>query len=558
MKRCPQCGRDYNDDSLSFCLDDGSELLFGPSSTDDPTTAILGATHESEAPTRQSLGSTPPPVSEERAIGPARSKKWLIAAPVVVVVLATAGYFGLRGFIASSAPLNSIAVLPFANTSGDKGTDFLSDGIAETLINNFTKIPELKVAARTTAFRFRGREGEPKEIGRELGVGSILTGSVSEQNDDVHVQVDLINTSDGSQIWGNRYDGKATDIVSIQQMIATDIASRLKLTADQTQRTAQTYTDNSDAYQHYLRGRYYWNKRNPESLKIALSEFEQAAKDDPNYPLAYVGIADCYVLLQEYADLPTAQAAAQAKANIDKALALDPDLAEAYASLGLIYQKLWQWKEAESAFEHSIRLNPNYPTAYHWYSMELRFIGQTDRSYQMIKKAAELDPMSLIIKSNLTVAERNHGEYDAALKECENMRSLDPNFFFVHECYGETYLLAGRSDEGIDELQKYVAVRPDGTAKAALGSALARTGRREEALHQVAELEKMFEQGSASASVVAEVYSALGDNDKAFEWIDKALTRGEGDLGDLNWDYQFESVRKDPRYPSVLARMGLR
>ena len=356
MKRCPECRRDYYDDTLSFCLEDGAELLHGVPDG-EPATAVLHDTaSSSEAPTRAQIHTTasaaeppnysgrssekqsfsanraaePPSVSPHRAAEPpnvsahraevpprvsAHRAAKMLAASIVAILILVGGFVGYRYFVAEGRTINSIAVLPFTNASGEKETEFLSDGLAETLINNLTKIPDLKVAARSSAFSFRGRESEPKEIGRQLGVGSVLTGRLLQRGDNVSIQVDLVSTSDGLQIWGEKYEGRESDLVSIQQRIATDVSQQLKLnlTGVQAQQVAKTYTQNAEAYQHYLRGRFYWNKRTGENLRLAITEFQQAANNDPNYALAYVGLADCHALLDEYAGARTSESLPQAK-----------------------------------------------------------------------------------------------------------------------------------------------------------------------------------------------------------------------------------------------------
>ena len=565
MKRCPQCRRDYYDDTLSFCLEDGAELVYGVREG-EPATAILHDTAPSnEARTRAQIHTTASPSdsghpSQKQNFSARRSVKPLVASIIAILVL-VAVFFGYRYFATGAGTINSIAVLPFTNASGEKETEFLSDGLAETLINNFTKIPDLKVAARSSAFRFRGREGEPKEIGRELGVGSVLTGRLLQRGDTVSIQVDLVNTSDGLQIWGNKYEGKASDIVGIQQQIATDVSQQLKskLTGAQVQQIAKTYTQNSEAYQHYLRGRYYWNKRTGDNLRLAIAEFQQAAENDPNYALAFVGLADSHALLKEYAGVPTSESLPQARAFAEKALALDPNIAEVYASLGTINQMLWNWDESEAAFKRAVELNPNYPTTYHWYSIMLAYTGRRERSYEMIRKAAELDPLSLVIRSKLSEELRDRGDFEASLKECRTIQELDPNFVYVHQCFGAAYLFLGRLDESIVEYRKFDnADYGGGGATPDLGVALARAGHLDEARDHVRRLEVLFAKGRPNAVGVASVYFALGEKDTGFEWLEKAFATRDSGLPDVLSDRSSRSLEGDPRYESLLKRVGLK
>nr|ART36319.1 C598 [uncultured bacterium] len=492
-----------------------------------------------------------------------RAKNHKVAAAIVGLVLLAAisavGYIAFSSKDVSSNQINSIAVLPFVNASGDKETEFLSDGISETLINNFTKIPELKVAARSTAFRFRGREGDPKEIGRELGVGSVLTGKLIQRGESVSIQVDLVNTTDGLQIWGNRYEGKASDIVSIQQRIATDVSSqlKLKLTGAQAQQIAKTYTQNPEAYQHYLRGRYYWNKRTADDLKRGLQEFQQAADRDPNYSLAYVGLADTYVLLEEYAGIPSSESLPKARAFAQKALQIDSSLGEANATLGLINNRSWQWAEAEIEFKRAIELNPNYPTVHHWYSVNLRDMGRLDEALSEIKRAQELDPLSGIIGVNVALIYMNKNDYESAAEQLRKVVELDPNWWGAHYWLGVTHLKFGRNQEAIAELQKSVELSNRSSWPLChLGYAYGFTGKRSEALAIQKELEEKYPKREAIAMQIAGVSAGLGDKDTAFTWLEKAAQDRSGDLPRITWHPPFASLRDDKRYNDIVRRMG--
>ncbi len=576
MKRCPECGREY-DNTMMFCLDDGAELLYGPASMDEPATAILHSTDApGEAPTRAQINTTDQTAilcagaeakpqgkledsTEKRSFSANRAAKPLVASVIVLLIL-VGGFFGYRYFKPrDTGQINSIAVLPFANSSGDKETDFLADGIAETLINNFTKIPDLKVTARSTAFRFRGREGEPQAVGRELGVGSMLTGKLLQRGDSLSIQVDLVNTTDGAQIWGNRYEGKATDIVTIQQKIATDVSShlKLKLTGAQAQQIAKTYTQNPEAYQHYLRGRFHWNKRTADDLKKALQEFQAAADNDPGYALAYVGLADTYVILEEYAGISAAETLPKGRAFAEKALQIDDSLGEAHATLGLISDNSWQWAEAERHFQRSIELSPNYPTVHHWYAIYLRERGQTERGYAEIKRAVELDPLSRIIAVNVGVLEMIRNDSNAAVSQFTRTIELDPNWWAGHYWLGIVHLKFGRPREAIAEFEKSVELNRSPATLAYLGHAYAATGRESDARRILGELEQLYAKGQATEWSMAILNSGLGNNDKTFEWLEKAFKVKSGELARVRWFPAFASIRSDLRTMDLLKRMGL-
>ncbi len=594
MKKCPQCGRGYNDDSMSFCLDDGAELLFGPASMDEPATAILSEPpvlsdgQFAESATRPQIHTTdhtavfPSEVEAEpqRNVGDSterqsvlaperasvagtsqpsahRAAKPLFAAGVGILIL-LGGFFAYRYFSSDGGSINSIAVLPFANATGDKETDFLADGLAETLINNFTKIADLKVTARSTAFRFRGREGEPLEVGRELKVGSMLTGRLMQRGDQLSIQVDLIDTTDGAQIWGNRYEGKTSDIVSIQQRIATDVSSqlRLKLTGAQEQQIAKTYTQNPEAYQRYLRGRFYWNKRTGESLRTALDEFQAAASADPSYALAYVGLGDSYLLLPEYAGTPVNEAMPKAKAFAAKALQIDPTLGEPHATLGLIHHYLWEWDEADREFLRAIELNPNYPTVHHWFSNNLRERGDYKKALAEIKRAQELDPLSGIINVNLGILLALNGDTTAARAQLNRTIEMDRGWFNGYYWMGMVDVMDGRLSDSITNLQKSVdlnkdALRPQGM----LGYSLGASGRRSEALELLKEIENRNSEGVAAASNIATIYIGLGDKEKAYEWLEKGFQDKDIEISRSDWFPQFNSLREEPRFKALMQKV---
>ncbi|MEO7539914.1 MAG: hypothetical protein ABIV21_07790, partial [Pyrinomonadaceae bacterium] len=452
------------------------------------------------------------------------------------------------------------AVLPFTNASGDKESEFLSDGIAETLINNFTKIPELKVAARSTAFRYRGREGEPKEIGLELGVGSVLTGRLLQRGDNVNIQVDLVNTSDGVQIWGNSYQGTIGDIVKIQQRIASDVSSqlKLKLTGAQEQQMSKTYTQNADSYQHYLRGRYYWNKRTADDLRKGLQEFQAAADGDPNYALAFVGLADTYVLLEEYAGVPSGDSLPQARAYAEKALAIDNSLGEAHATLGLINNNSWQWAEADKEFRRAIELNPNYPTVHHWKSINLRDVSRLDESMSEIKRAQELDPLSGVIGINVAISYMYNRDYPAAIAQSRKVIELDPNWWGGHHWLGVIHLTFGHPDEALPELQSSVELSKRASWPLAfLGYTYGTLGRRGDAAAILSELEARYSKRESSVMQIAAASAALGDKEVTFRWLEKAANDRSGDLIRMMIYPCFDSLRGDPRFKELLKRMNL-
>jgi eukaryotic-like serine/threonine-protein kinase len=481
------------------------------------------------------------------------------AISLVFLILLSAGVwlFFNRGAAGDSAEIDSIAVLPFQNLNGDADGEFLGDGLAETLINNFTKIPALRVTARGTAFRYRGRDGDAPTVGRELGVKAVLTGRITQQDDRLSIQVDLVNASDGTQILGSRYEGTEAQLLDLEQQIARDVAARLRLTGDERRQAEKKSTASAEAYEFYLRGRYLLNKRTADDLKRAIQEFKQAVDRDPNFALAYVGLANGYALLEEYAGTPATETLPQAKLFARRALELDDSLGEAYASLGFINSSLWEWTEAERSFQKALELSPNLSTANHWYCGFLLQTGRINDALREIKRAQELDPLSSIVAVNVGMAHLANGDADAAVRELEKIIQLDPNYWTARSWLGLAYLARGENEKAITELQKGVELsKQSSRAMSFLGYALAKIGRRAEALEIARELEEKYKKREATVQNLAVVYAGLGDKDRAFEWLEKNFSEHSGELGRIRWYPQFESLRGDARYQSLLERMG--
>ena len=300
-----------------------------------------------------------------------------ILAAIILLLVAGIAYYFYSARDGSRAAIDSIAVLPLVNASNDPNTEYLSDGISEALINSLTELRQLKVIARSTAFRYKGKEVDPQAVGRDLNVRAVFMGRVRQVGDTLNIQVDLVDAVTGAQLWGEEYERKVSDIVSVKQAIAREVTEklRLRLSGEEQRRLVKRDTTNAEAYQFYLRGRYFWNKRTADGLKKAIEQFQQAIDHDPNYALGYVGLADCYLVSEEYAGVPANETLSKARAAADRALQIDDSLAEAHTSSAMIYQQQWRWADAEEEFKRAISLNPNYPTAHHWFA--IYFIRKT-------------------------------------------------------------------------------------------------------------------------------------------------------------------------------------
>ncbi|MBK6724493.1 MAG: tetratricopeptide repeat protein [Acidobacteria bacterium] len=404
MKRCPECRRDYYDDTLLYCLEDGNALVQGSvPSPDEPATAILsvppaiaggldGATDETDVKT----AILQPPAtaggsdsSEKQSFSANRAAKPLAALVLAVLVLVGA-FFGYRYFSASgSKQINSIAVMPFENRNSDADTDYLSDGLAESVIYRLSQLPDLKVSPTSSVFRYKGKETDPQVVAKELGVDSVMTGRITQRGDNLNISVNLEDARTNKSLWGEQYERKLSELLTTQREIVTEIVGKLqlKLSGESEQKLAKKYTDNNEAYQLYLQGRYHWNKRQIPEFEKAIVFYKQAIEKDPNYALAYSGLADTYGLFPRFGAFRPKEYMPQAKQAALKALELDPNLAEAHTSLAqiaLFYE--YDFTGAEKSFKRAIELDPNYATARQWYGLLLAYIGKNEESVREAKK----------------------------------------------------------------------------------------------------------------------------------------------------------------------------
>ena len=563
MKRCPECGRNYNDDSMSFCLDDGSELLFGPAS-DEPRTAILHETAPpNEAATRAQIHTTEhTAVLPSGIVDPPKAKgfdKRLLLAPVALAIVIAGGFFGYRYF---SAPkqIESIAVMPFVNESGNADVEYLSDGMTETLIKSLSNLPNLNVKPRATVFRYKGKDADLKNIANELKVQAILNGRVTQRGDQLTLSLELIDVPNDKVIWTEQYQRRQSEVVSLQIEIAKDVSAniRARLTGTEEQKVTSTGTADPEAYQAYLRGRFLWNRRTAANINKALEQFTIATQRDPNYALAFVGLADCYVVLNEYAGVPATESMPKAKENAQRALALDSNLAEAYATLGSVAEYEWNSVEAEENYKRAIALNPNYPTAYHWYSIRLRAWGRYDEAAAMIRRAQEMDPVSSVIAVNVGRTHQLFKNDSAAIETLLKLIEADPAFPAAHQYLALSYLRQGRLTEAVASAEKAVELsNRSGITLGDLGFVYGSLKRQDQARAVIKELEARHAERKAGAINVAMVYAGLGENDKVFEWLEKEFAARGATLQQIGWMTEFESLRDDPRLKDLLRRMNL-
>jgi TolB-like protein len=402
--------------------------------------------------TPQGIRTTP-----RAALGTHRRSNLIMLVAAGVIISAVAG-FCLLPRISAHKVDKSIAVLPFENASNEPNTEYLSEGISEALINSLSELQQLRVIARPTAFRYKRKDVDPRQVGRELGVAAVLTGKVRQMQDALNVQVDLLDAVSGAQIWGAGYDRKITDLVAVKQAIAQEVTAKLKLklSNEEQRQLVKRDSTNAEAYQFYLRGRYFWNKRTSDGIKQAIEHFQQSIERDPNFALGYVGLADCYTGLTFYNFAAPHEAMPQAKESTIKALALDNTLAEAHASLGHILMNYdWNWPEAEKEFKRSIELKPDYARAHQWYAIHyLTATGRLEEAVQEMKKALELEPASLVMNTFMGATLYYAGRYDEAIDQCRRTIQMDPNFAVAHWHLGLAYEQKQAFDAAIEEFQK--------------------------------------------------------------------------------------------------------
>ncbi|HEX8088653.1 MAG TPA: protein kinase [Blastocatellia bacterium] len=457
--------------------------------------------------------------------------------------------------------VDSLAILPLANAGGDPDAEYLSDGITESIINNLSQLPKLRVMARSTVFRYKGKEVDPRQVGGDLGVRALVTGRVLQRGEVLIIKVEMVDTEDGSHLWGEQYNRKLSDIFTIEEEISSVISEklRLKLSGAQKKQLGKRYTENTEAYQLYLKGRYYWNRRTDEGLRKGIEYFHQAIESDPNYALAYAGLADSFNILASYSAIAPKDAFPRAKAAAMKALELDDRLAEAHASLAFVkFGYDWDWAEAERAFKRALELNPGYAPAHQWYALYLAAMNRMDEAASAMNRARELDPLSLPINTNagwiLYLARR----FDKAIETYEKTLELDPDFTLAHRRLGQAYEQKFMYAEARSEFEKCLALSGNDTeTMAALGHAYAVAGEQGRARQVMNDLIALSKDRYVPSYLIAIIWMGLGDVDATFEWLERAYEERYGFLAYLGAGPIFDPIRSDPRYEELARRVGL-
>lgn len=512
---------------------------------------------ETAAPT---TARVPVVSAEQPAWLKTRPRAWIAGAAIVLVAFFTlAAAMKVRSLIRPELHIGSIAVLPLENLSKDEEQSFFADGITDELITDLAKSGALRVISRTSVMRYKGTSKPIPEIARELGVDAVIEGTVYGSGDQISLRAQLIRAQPEEHIWAESYNRGRGDLVALQSELAHDIAAaiRIKLSPQQEQTFARGRSVNPEAHELYLKGRYFWNKRNPEANEKAFEYFQKAIEKDPNYAPGYAGLADAYVF--SGSNLPRQVAWAKAKEIAEKALSLDPDLAEAHATLGLIApQAGWNWEEADRELKRAIELNPNFATAYQWHA-EIYFasMGRMDEAVAEMRKAEQLDPLSAIIATDVGKMLIYAGRYEEARAQLQKALELDPNFSEAHGFISGIDFEEGKYKEAEQELERLRAVADPKLYLGALVALHARTGELKLARREMAELLKRSAGGAVDPLMIASRYVYLGDKESAFRWIDEGARAGTAWAGTLNTNSVWNPLRTDPRFDEVRRRFRL-
>jgi eukaryotic-like serine/threonine-protein kinase len=464
--------------------------------------------------------------------------------------------------VRSRKTVDSLAILPLINAGDDPDTEYLSDGITESIINNLSQFPKLRVMARSTVFRYKGREVDPQRVGQELGVRATLSGRVLQRGDQLIIKAELVDTDDGSHLWGEQYSRNLSDIFTIEGEISKEISEklRLKLSGAEKKQLTKRYTENTAAYQHYLKGRFYWNKRTKEGLAKGIEYFQQAIVSDPGYALAYAGLADSYNILVSYSALAPHDAFPKAKAAAARALEIDNKLAEAHTAMAFVrFGYDWDWTEAEKGFTRAIELNPGYSFAHNFYSVLLAARQRFDEAFEQTTYAQQLDPLSLPINTNLGWLMYLARRYDDAIKQYKKTIDLDAGFALAHRRLAQTYEQAQRYVEADAEYQKASALSgEDVELISARGHFYAIVGETKKANDVLKKLEDLATRRYVPSYLIARVYLGFGNHDRVFELMEKAREERYGYLAYLEVEPMFDVIRNDPRFEELIRRAGLK
>ncbi|MCW3117769.1 MAG: hypothetical protein JWM28_1851 [Chitinophagaceae bacterium] len=491
-------------------------------------------------------------------------KRRIITTTSLIILFCIAGFFIYKKLFTGKAEsgLNdhSIAVLPFVDMSSSKDQEYLSDGMSEELLNLLSKIQGLRVISRTSSFSFKGKNVDVRKIGGDLGVANILEGSVRKSGNTIRITAQLIEVMNGTHLWSETYDRELQDVFAIQDEISKMIVDilKIKLTGKQINQFAGSFTNNPEAHEDYLQGRYHWNTRTEEGIKKAIGYFEDAIKKDSNYAAAYSGLADTYLTLYDYELMSFDESTAKAKDAALRALKINNNLAEAHNSLAHINLHEWKWKTAEDGFRKAIELDPGYVLAHHWFALCLTATGKATEAVAQMKIARELDPLSTRINADLGMAYLAAGNYDEAITQEQKTMELNPKAGGAFWIRGMAYQQKKMYSESIKDYRHALEIYPgDPNYLAALGNVYASGGNMAAANKILDTLFVVNKKEHVSPFFIALVYAGLNDKEKALEWLEKSCEEKSGSVRYLKMEPRLQNLRNEPRYIALMKKVGL-
>jgi TolB-like protein/Tfp pilus assembly protein PilF len=571
MKRCPACHRVENDDALVFCRADGTALI----SDSDPVNAKAGTAKFGSGAVSSEIETSILPNVTDANINRATARTTVLPATQVpgttrdlsrpkrrglgfalitlLVVVAIAGYFYFSR--KNNTIIQSIAVMPFVNESGNAEVEYLSDGMTETLITSLSQIPNLNVKARSSVFRYKGKETDPKTIGKELNVQAVLNGRVAQRGDDLTLNLELVDVQTENVIWSEQYNRKQTDLVSLQSDIARDVSSKLKikLSGPDEQKLTKNYTQNAEAYKLYLQGRFYANKRTPKDSRKAIDCFQQAVSSDPNYALAYAGLAISYAYLTIYGDDPASETFPKAREFASKANQLDRTLAEPHILLGLLkFLQEHDFAGWERESQLALAANPNSTDAHRLNGLRLTCLGKFEEALAEEQRALEIEPLSTAGNINYALSLFYSGRIDESEAQIKKAIELAPDFWFSHYYLSNVYRFKGNYAQAVEELAKSKELRDETEAAKLIRESFARGGW-QGFLHAVTVGHAPMKM---SAYNMAGFYAETGDKDRAFAALNEAVDKADQFFGFVRIDPFMKPLRDDPRFAELLKRIG--